>query len=107
MGFSRATYFAYGIRIADTPSDVLDAALNALPEDTRPGYLLAGNYDQDMTFLVTEHREIKLGTFELVTPESFNRYERPAWDVALRIAAEHIGVEALSEPGWFTVPDMS
>lgn len=103
MGMYHSTYFAYGIQIPDTRSDVIEET--ELGEGV--GYLKAGNYDADMTFLVTECNEVSLGNFETVTPQSFTRYERTAWDTALRIAAEQLGVTPKTEPGWITVPNCS
>jgi hypothetical protein len=107
MGMYHSTYFAYGIRIPDTDGEVLEEALKDQPENARVGYLHAGDYDRDMTFLVTECKEAELGGFETVTPESFTRYERTAWDTALREAAAKLGVTEIPEPGWLIVPDLS
>ena len=54
MGMYHSTYFAYGFQIPDTRSDVLEPALKDLPGDIRVGYLHAGDYDRDLTFLVTD-----------------------------------------------------
>ena len=107
MGMYHSTYFAYGIHIPDTDSEVLEETLKDQPESHRVGYLHAGDYDRDMTFLVTECKEVDLGDVETVTPQSFTRYERTAWDTALREAAQKLGISDVPEPGWFVVPDLS
>jgi hypothetical protein len=103
MGMYHSAYFAYGIRIPDVEPDQLEEA--DLPEGV--GYLLAGSYDRDMTFLTTACKEADLGEFVQVTPQTVTEEQRAEWDQALRIAAVRVGVKAESEPGWFVVPDMS
>lgn len=107
MGMYHSTYFAYGFQIPDTRSDVLEAELKALPGDTRVGYLHAGDYDHDMTFLVTECKEVSLGSHRKVKPDAFAAPEIEAWNAALTEAAARLGVHTGFEPGWFVVPDLS
>jgi hypothetical protein len=99
-----SAYFAYGVRIPD------DSDPGALEEKLRGGivgYLHAGNYDRDLVFLTTECKSVDLGSFEIVDPGSFSGQDFVAWDAALGRAAEGLGVEPLSKPGWFVVPDLS
>lgn len=104
MGMYHSTYFAYGVRIPDgTDIEELEDRLHG----GGVGYLTAGAFDRDMTFLTTECSSVDLGSFESVFPESFTRAEREGWDAALRKAAEQIGVTPMTEPAWFVVPDMS
>lgn len=103
MGMYHSTYFAYGIQLPDVDPEQL--------EDTDLGdgisYLLAGNYDRDMTFLTTQCKEVSLGNFAHVTPQTATDEQRAAWDQALRAAVTRLGVAAKSEPGWLVVPDLS
>ncbi|MEV4227299.1 hypothetical protein AB0J81_09345 [Streptomyces bobili] len=103
MGMYHSTYFAYGFQIPDTRSDQLDAALR----DSPVSYLHAGDYDRDMTFLVTECDEVRLGDHRKVKPESFVQPVVDEWNAALTEAAARLGVTSGFEPGWFVVPDVS
>lgn len=107
MGMYHSTYFAYGFQLPDTGSDAIEAALKGLPGDTHVGYLHAGDYDRDMTFLVTECTEVSLGDHRKVKPEAFQAPEIEAWNTALTEAAARLGVTSGFEPGWFVVPDLS
>jgi hypothetical protein len=103
-----STYFAYGFQIRDSDLDLLEQRLQETDKpDHKVGYLHAGGYGRSMTFLVTECTEVKLGQFKAVFPESFARYERTAWDNALRAAATALGITDIPEPGWLVVPDLS
>jgi hypothetical protein len=103
MGMYHSTYFAYGARIPDMdPQEIEDAEL---PDGI--GYLLAGNYDRDMTFLTTECKEVDLGEFKTVTPQTATPEQYAQWDARIREAADVLGVDPMHEPGWFVVPDLS
>lgn len=104
MGMYHSTYFAYGFQIPDTDSDVLEEALKDI---TGVGYLKAGDYDRDMTFLTTECIEVDLGDHRKVKPNAFEAPEVEAWNAALTEAAARLGVTSGFEPGWFVVPDLS
>jgi hypothetical protein len=107
MGMYHSAYFAYGFQIPDTDSDVLEEALQGLPGDTHVGYLHAGNYDRDHTFLTTHCTEVDLGNHRKVKPEAFKASQIEAWNTALTEAAARLGVTSGFEPGWFVVPDLS
>jgi hypothetical protein len=108
MGTQHSTYFAYGARITDLDPDALQTALKALKE-TRGfsvGYLHAGDYDADMTFLVTECTEIDLGEYQDVTPQAApDQYA--TWDGQIRYACDALGIDPMHQPGWLVVPDLS
>lgn len=101
MGMYHSAYFAYGVRIPDIDPDRIEDA--DLP--TGVGYLLAGSYDRDMTFLTTQCKEVDLGQFANVTPNTATDEQRAAWDQALRTSAAELGVDLKSEPGWLVIPD--
>ncbi|WP_042170166.1 hypothetical protein [Streptomyces sp. NBRC 110035] len=107
MGMQQSTYFAYGFRIPDTDNDTLKEALKGQPENARVGFCHGGDYDRDMTFLVTEFHDVDLGDFKVITPESFERYEIPAWNAALHAAALKLGHPDHPQPGWLLIPDVS
>jgi hypothetical protein len=107
MGMYHSAYFAYGFQIPATDSDVLEEALKDLPKGSPVGYLQAGSYDRDMTFLTTQCTEVKLGDHRTVKPELVETTELDAWNKALTEAAARLGVQTGFEPGWFVVPDMS
>ena len=104
MGMRHSTYFAYGFQIPDTDSDVLEEALKGT---TGVGYLHAGDYDRDKTFLTTQCIEVDLGDHRKVKPESFTAPEIAEWNAALTEAAARLGVQTGFEPGWFVAPDLS
>lgn len=113
MGFSRSTYFAYGARIttdqyAWQEAEHIEAELpkyNAACPDV--GHLTAGDYDADMVFLVTQSREVELGEYEHVTPQTATPEQIADWDRQLIAAAMALGYEDMSAPGWLVVPDCS
>jgi hypothetical protein len=113
MGFSRSTYFAYGIRIPDTgaPWEMAERLEAELPKHKAQcpdvGFLQAGNYDADMTFLVTESEEVEFGEFKTVTPQTATHEQYQAWNAQLRASATALGVVDIPEPGWLVVPDLS
>lgn len=113
MGFSHSTYFAYGIHIptnrpagyeADHTEDTLPTVKATCPD---VGYLQAGDYDREMFFLVTHCEEIDLGKFEHVTPDRITAEQRADWDRQLAAAAQSLGYDNASAPGWLAIPDMS
>jgi hypothetical protein len=106
MGMFYSAYLAYGVRVPDTDPDRLEEALKGQPEGSDVGYLTAGNYDDDMTFLVTECTSADLGSVETVTPQQATPEQYAAWDAQLRAAATELGVKPLSEPGWLLIPDL-
>ncbi|MBL1100109.1 hypothetical protein [Streptomyces coffeae] len=113
MGMYHSTYFAYGIRIPDDGpawklADRIDAEL-AKVKDQCPdvGHLQAGDYDRDMTFLVTQSAAVDLGAFKTVTPQTATGEQYVAWGEQLRAAAVSLGVDEIPEPGWLVVPDLS
>ncbi|MFG3173692.1 hypothetical protein ACGFZC_01310 [[Kitasatospora] papulosa] len=111
MGMYHSTYFAYGFQIPDVDpndSEDLDTQLRAYNAQhvTNVGYLTAGDYDRDMTFLTTHCTEISLGKFETVTPQTFNDDQYEQWNRDLKAVAASLGVVP-REPGWIVVPDLS
>ncbi|TXS23115.1 hypothetical protein EAO70_04920 [Streptomyces sp. adm13(2018)] len=101
MGISHSTYLAYGFQIPDTDPDVLEET----DLGTDVGFLHAGGWDTDMTFLVTACKRINLGNHRNVPQADATQTE--AWDAALTEAAARVGVLTGFTPGWFVVPDVS
>ncbi|MFI9200207.1 hypothetical protein [Streptomyces sp. NPDC053048] len=110
MGMYRSTYVAYGFRIPDTGSpcemaDRLDAQLTD-PCFPDVGHIQAGDYDQDMTFLVTECTEVELGEFKATICRT-TAEQCAIWNDQLVKAAEAIGLDEIPDPGWLVIPDLS
>ncbi|WP_189451980.1 hypothetical protein [Streptomyces abikoensis] len=101
------TYFAYGIRIPDTDTGQLENLLAQQDPDSVVGFLHAGDYDRNMTFLVTECREVKVGAYETVTPQPVAGEQCAAWNRQLLSAAAALGITDPSAPSWLVVPDLS
>ncbi len=109
MGMYHSTYFAYGVHIPDMRGDIEELLQTARATIDAPdvGYLSAGNYDRDMTFLVTECEEVALGKFETVTPQVESAARYAEWNRQLQAAAAALGVKPLTGPAWIVVPDLS
>lgn len=103
MGIYYSAYFAYGFEIPATDPDALDTALTGCPV----GYMHAGNYDRDRTFLVTSCMEVSIGDFRKVTPEAVTPEGLEQWNRELTEAAARLGVHTGFEPGWLVIPDLS
>lgn len=114
MGFSHSTYFAYGLKIPTngTPWQAAEHLETELPKikDHCPdvGFLQAGHYDDDMTFLVTTSKEVELGQYgraNLATAEQCGE-----WNTQLAFAVQALGYSDspdLATPGWLCIPDLS
>lgn len=113
MGMYHSTYFAYGFRIPDDGApwqlaERLEAELPKLKAQCPDvGFLQAGNYDEDMTFLTTECTEVDLGEFKTVTPQTATGDQLAGWNGQLVVAAVALGVKDVPIPGWIVVPDLS
>lgn len=116
MGMDHSTYFAYGVHIpiseyAWEETERLDKELTPLADQCPDvGYLTAGDYDADRLFLVTKSDEVKLGTFEHVTPNTVTPEQIADWNRQLATAVHALGYADLPDldaPGWLCVPDVS
>lgn len=115
MGMYHSAYFAYGFRIDDIPAWVIEEKQLSPQEvlddpevhrDDRVGFLCAGDYDADMTFLVTMCESVDLGNY--ATPPLDITPERLAlWNERLAWAVEHNKFTPHAEASWLFVPDMS
>ncbi|MCP9205543.1 hypothetical protein [Streptomyces cucumeris] len=112
MGFHHSTYFAYGIQIPDNGApwqmaERLEAELPKLKDQCPDvGFLQAGNYDDDMTFLTTRCDEVGLGEFKTVTPQTATGEQLASWNGQLVAAAAALGIADPAVPGWIVVPDL-
>ena len=108
MGMYHTTYFAYGARIPDADGEQLEEKLCAFNEQhgSDLGYLTVGDYDRDMTFLVTECTDVDLGKHKVVTPQA-DPSQYATWDAQIREFADLLGVDPMHAPGWIVVPDLS
>lgn len=107
MGFWTSAYLAYGIEIPDTDVDTIEERLG--DETVGVGYLRAGGYDNDKTFLTTACESADLGKPESLDLAAHYIDANPEgrWNDMLAHAAEKVGVEPLGEPGWLLIADVS
>lgn len=115
MSISITVTHFYGVRIPDDTDWLAledDPGQISYNGDTnvyggRVGYLMAGAYDADMMFLAINWQHIEPGGYVYHSGEkpNANKFERDRWNDDLRAMADHLGVEIIEGPGWFTVPD--
>ncbi len=110
MSLYHSAYFAYGVQIPDTSSDRLEAALAPLATrqkgDDHVGYLHAGKYDDDRTYLVTRCEEADLGKARQVHPEQTTAEQYADWNHNLAEAIRALGLTDVPEPSWLVVPNV-
>jgi len=104
MRLYSTAYLAYGIQIPDTDPDRLEEALRDIEGI---GYLNAGRFGDERTYLTTECHSVDAGEYLGLAPETVaNRPEQAAWDAALKAAAEALGRTDTPEAGWFLTADL-
>jgi hypothetical protein len=107
MGDSTTAYLAYGMKIPNLDSDTIEQALNG--NTNGAGYLTAGPYDRDSTYLVTAFHEAELGA--PTTPDLASHYADGdptcRWNNALDHAAGLLGLADHEEPAWHLIADVS
>lgn len=110
MGMYTSAYFAYGIRIADTDPDRLEGALSGLDQrgdkKDHVGYLHAGKYDDDRTYLTTTCEEADLGKARQVHPEHATAEQYADWNHNLTEALGALGIADAPEPAWLVIPNV-
>ena len=105
MRLYSTAYLAYGIQIPDADNDVVEAALRDLANGV--SYLQAGRFEEQRTYLTTECHRVNAGEYRIFAPDALaDRSERPAWDTALRAAAEALGFPGTPVPRWFLTADL-
>lgn len=114
MGMYYDAKFAYGAKVAD-PADVDWGKFeNAETSGTKEyeickkygvHFMLAGNYDRDMLFLVKFSNSVSLGGYKVLTRGSFVKTDDMDEDV--RNAAKELGYPVLDGPGYILVADLS
>lgn len=104
MGFFHSAHFAYGFQIPDTDSGRLE---EGVPSGTDVGFLNAGAYDREKTYLVTKHTEVDLGGYGTVRPQDVTAEQYASWNEQLTAAATALGVTPVAEPGWIVIPAIS
>ena len=111
MGFYHSAYFAYGVHVPDIDINDLEEKLydHTQQHGGDVGYLDAGSYDRNMTFLVTHCFTATLGQHKTVTPGDFGTDTVQSWNDQLRAAATALGFDdtKVSTPGWMLIPDVS
>ncbi|MFG2412322.1 hypothetical protein [Streptomyces goshikiensis] len=104
MRLYSTAYLAYGIQIPDTDSDTVEEALRTIDG---VGYLTAGRFGDDRTYLTTECYSTDAGEYRIFAPETLaSRPEQAAWDAALKAAAEALGHTDAVSPRWFITADL-
>ena len=107
MGYSNSAYLAYGMQIPDTSSDQLQAALAPLKTRTKGndyvGYLHAGRYDDEDTFLVTRCTEAEIGEPVVVAPERVTAEEYADWNESLGEACRALGLAEIPNAEWLLI----
>lgn len=111
MGFSQSAYLAYGMQIPDTNPDQLEEALAPLKirtkGDDHVGYLHAGRYDNEDTFLVTQCTEAELGDPVVVAPERVTAEQYAAWKEGLAEACRALGLAEIPDAEWLLIAHVS
>lgn len=116
MGMYYEAYCAYGIlvqRPGGVDFDMIESMdtggtrENDLMRENNVGHLLAGNYDRDMLFLVTDSHSVDLGTYAIIDNESIRQFDYEGNNQRLKNVVDALGLEILSGPGWILVPDLS
>lgn len=118
MGYSTSARYFYGVHIpthewtdrwADAEGERLDPVIHAVA-DLAPDvmHLTAGEYDQDMLFLVI-HRpgfltEVPIGEFVKIVSEKSRDL---GWDAQLTAVVQAMGYKDVDSPGWIFLPDVS
>ncbi|KOV86098.1 MULTISPECIES: hypothetical protein [unclassified Streptomyces] len=109
MGYYPSAWLAYGIQIPDTSSNELEDALGALDGQQRGdkadhvGYLHAGRYDAEDTYLVTQATEAEIGSSVVVAPHQTTGDQYADWDHNLAAAARALGITDPVEPSWLLI----
>lgn len=109
MGIQTDCHVVYGVQIErldpDTYWGIADNGDQSekVTEDVR--LFTGGPYDNHDHFLVASSKEIKPGEPYLVPPYQASEPPYIDWDAALVKAAETIGAQPSSQPGWFFVPN--
>ncbi|MER5750674.1 hypothetical protein [Streptomyces sp. NPDC002088] len=111
MGYYTSAWLAYGMQIPDTSSDVLQEALAPLMTrakgDDHVGYLHAGRYDNEDTFLVTRCTEAELGDPVVVAPERVTAEQYAEWKASLVEACRALGLAEVPPAEWLLIAHVS
>lgn len=111
MGYFTSAYLAYGMQIPHTSSDQLQAALAPLKTRTKGddyvGYLHAGRYDDEDTFLVTQCTEAEIGEPVAVAPERVAAEKYAVWNEGLTEACRALGLAEIPPAEWLLIAHVS
>lgn len=107
MGISTSAYLIYGVQIADTHAEDLEEKLTG--QTVGVGYLHAGPYDREKTYLTVAFHEADLG--EPKTLDLGDAYvdgnPEGRWDSMLDHAISKVGATQLTQPGWLLIAGQS
>ncbi|MGW0577324.1 hypothetical protein ACWD25_15405 [Streptomyces sp. NPDC002920] len=107
----QSAWLAYGMRIPDTSSDRLEDVLSGLATrdqgEDYVGYLRAGRYDDERTYLVTRSFEADLGDGLKVQPETATAEQYSDWNHHLGEACRALGITEVPDASWLLIPHVS
>lgn len=103
MSIDTNAYLIYGVQIADTHSDDLEEALSG--QTVGVGYLHAGSYDREKTYLTVAFHEAELGEPSSIDLGDAYTDGDPTgrWNSMLDHAVGKVGVAQLTQPGWILI----
>jgi hypothetical protein len=102
----RSVYAIYGVRVPDdTDGFVVEDDIGQCRNDGAVGVFWAGAHDRNMTFLALRWKEIEPGEYTHHSGVHANASltDRDRWNDDLRAAADHLNLEIVEGPGWFTI----
>ncbi|MFB7617807.1 hypothetical protein [Kitasatospora sp. NPDC056181] len=105
MGMYTSATLIYGTQIPDTSLDELEERLGTLSNGV--GYVTAGHYDHDKTYLAAFTESADLGKPEAITADRLHPAQCQHWDAHLREAATALGITDDIAPTWLLIADVS
>ena len=104
----QSVYKIYGVRVPDdTDGLIVEDDIGQCRNDGAVGVFWAGAYDNNMTFLALRWKELEPGEYTHHSGVHANASltDRDRWNDDLRAMADHLGLEIVEGPGWFTIFD--
>lgn len=115
MGMYYDSYVAYGAlvqRPGDVDFDLIEAMdtggsrENDIMKKYSIGHLLAGHYDRDMLFIVTQSHSVSLGRYEMIDQVKMKNFDYINHYTRVMEGVNELGLEIIDGPGWILVPDL-
>lgn len=107
MSIDTSAYLIYGVQITNTHAEDLEEALKG--NTVGVGYLHAGPYDRERTYLTTAFYDADLGSpAELDLSSAYADGDQTGrWDSMLDHAIGKVGANRLTQPGWLLIAAQS